>query len=81
MRPILLWDEYNLAKIASHGVSVAEVDEVFADPRTQDDVSRSSGRPMVRGLTPTGRLLVVVYEEQDDNPRRVYPITAYGPGE
>lgn len=77
---ILHWDTYNLGKIAAHGVTPGEVDEVLADPDSQDAVSRSSGRPITRGYTAAGRWLVVVYEELDDNPRRVYPITAYEPG-
>ena len=37
--------------------------------------SRSSGRPVVAGYTPDGRLIFVVYEEIDDV--TVYPVTAY----
>lgn len=81
MPPIFHWDGYNLGKLAGHGVTVEEVDEVFADPLAQEDVSRASGRPMLKGHTAAGRYLVVVYEEQDDNPQRLYVITAYGPGE
>ena len=37
--------------------------------------SRTSGRPVVTGYTPDGRLILVVYEEEDDV--TVYPVTAH----
>ena len=79
--PIFDWNPGNLGKIAGHGLTAAEVDEVFDDPHGEDDVSRSSGRPLRKGYTAASRYLVVVYEEQDDNPRRLYVVTAYAPGE
>ena len=42
---------------------------------TDEDVSRSSGRPVVFGDTSAGRHLMVVYDEIDT--KTVYPITAY----
>jgi hypothetical protein len=40
-----------------------------------EDLSQSSGRPVVFGDTLEGRRLMVVYEEVDAD--SVYPITAY----
>lgn len=81
MQPIIIWDDWNLGKIEAHGVSPEEVQEVFEDPGAILEASRSSGRPIVKGYTAAGRYLVVVYEEEDADPLRIYPITAYGPGE
>jgi hypothetical protein len=38
-------------------------------------ISRTSGRPVVTGYTPDGRIILVVYEQLDDV--TVYPVTAY----
>jgi hypothetical protein len=42
---------------------------------SDEDVSRSSGRPVAFGDTSTGRHLMVVYDEVDED--TVYPVTAY----
>ena len=59
---------------AEHGVTKEEVEAVFQNV-TDEDISRSSGRPVVFGNTGAGRTLMVVYEEIDAE--TVYPITAY----
>ena len=64
----------NVQHCAAHGVVKAEVEEVLQNP-TDDDISRSSGRPVAFGDTSTGRHLMVVYEEIDRH--TVYPVTAY----
>jgi uncharacterized DUF497 family protein len=64
----------NVQHCAEHGVTKEEVEEVFENA-TDEDVSRSSGRPVVFGETSTGRHLMVVYEEIDAD--TVYPLTAY----
>lgn len=74
----IIWDleddpEGNVQHIAEHGVTVEEVEEVLANA-LDDDVSRSSGRPVVFGDTSTGKHLIVVFEEIDAE--TVYPITA-----
>lgn len=81
MQPIIFWDDWNLAKIDAHNVSPREVKEVLEDPNSILEVSRTSGLPLVKGYTSAGRYLVVVYKEEDEYPLRIYPITAYGPGE
>lgn len=64
----------NVQHIAEHGVTPAEVEEVLENP-VDEDVSRSTGRPLAFGFTRAGRFLLVVYEEVDE--QTVYPITAY----
>ena len=75
----IFWDmdddpDGNVQHCAAHGVSKQEVEEVI-ERATDADISRSSGRPVVFGLTVTGRNLMVVYDEIDED--TVYPITAY----
>ena len=76
---VIIWDldddpDGNVAHCAEHGVSKEEVEEVLQHATDADD-SRSSGRPVVFGDTTTGRHLMVVYEEVDEE--SVYPVTAY----
>jgi uncharacterized DUF497 family protein len=75
----IIWDldddpDGNVQHCAEHGVSKKEVEEVICNG-TDEDVSRSSARPVIFGDTSTGRHLMVVYEEIDAD--TVYPITAY----
>jgi uncharacterized DUF497 family protein len=75
----ILWDldgdpDGNLQHCAKHGVAKEEIEEVFKNP-SDEDTSRSSGRPVVFGDTSTGRHLMVVYEQIDAD--TVYPVTAY----
>lgn len=75
----IIWDldddpEGNVAHIAEHGLSKDEVAEVLTAAEDQD-VSRSSGRPIVFGTTDTGREIAVVFDEIDEF--TVYPVTAY----
>ena len=75
----LIWDldddpQGNVQHIAEHGITKAEVVEVLAQPETREE-SRSSGRPVAIGATSTGRTILVVYDEIDED--TVYPVTAY----
>lgn len=47
---------------------------MLGSPETREE-SRSSGRPVAIGTTSTGRTILVVYEEIDED--TVYPVTAY----
>ena len=60
-----------------HDVTIEEVEEVLRDPNAEDAISRSSGQPAVFGWTSTGKYIIVIYELVLDDPRTVYPITAY----
>jgi uncharacterized DUF497 family protein len=75
----VIWDldddpDGNVQHCAVHGVTKEEVEEVLQNA-TDDDLSRSSGRPVVFGDTNSGRHLMVVYDEIDED--TVYPVTAY----
>jgi uncharacterized DUF497 family protein len=75
----VLWDldddpEGNVQHILLHGITKEEVEEVL-ERSEATEISRSSGRPIAFGETRTGRLIVVVYEQIDDD--TVYPVTAY----
>ena len=64
----------NVQHIAEHGLTPIDVEYVLNHPQPRR-TSRSSGRPMVFGLTPSRETIAVVFEEIDDS--TVYPITAY----
>lgn len=64
----------NVQHIAEHGVTPLDVKWVLNHPE-HHQTSRSSGRPMVFGRTPSGETIAVVYEEIDAG--TVYPVTAY----
>jgi uncharacterized DUF497 family protein len=75
----IIWDldddpDGNVQHCAEHGVSKEEVEEVFLNA-ADEDVSRSSGRPVIFGDTNAGRHLMVVYEEVDED--TAYPVTAF----
>jgi uncharacterized DUF497 family protein len=71
---LFLWDEQNEEHVAQHGVTTAEYEYVVLNAK-KAGVSRSSGRPIVFGVTEAGRKLGCVYEVIDD--LYCYPITAY----
>jgi hypothetical protein len=78
----IIWDleddpDGNVQHIAEHDLTVEEVEAVLRGPRSQSGRSRRSGRPQVFGWTPTGRFITVIWEEVLDDPRTIYPITAY----
>ena len=64
----------NVEHIAENDLTPDDVEAVLLYP-VAEDISRSSGRPMVYGFTPDGRYIVVVYEGIDDH--TLYPVTAY----
>ena len=75
----IIWDldddpDGNVQHCAEHDISKAEVEEVLENA-TDEDVSRSSGRPVVFGDTSAGRHLMVVYDEIDED--TIYPVTAF----
>lgn len=75
---LIAWDpDGNVQHIAEHDLTTDEVDAVLDDP-SAEDVSQSSGRPVVFGWTPTGRFIEVVYEiEKAGGYVILHPITAY----
>jgi uncharacterized DUF497 family protein len=78
----IIWDleddpDGNVQHIAEHGITVEEVEEVLHDPRTRTSVSRRTGRPQAFGSTSTGKYITVIWDEVADDPRTIYPVTAY----
>jgi len=78
----VIWDmeddpEGNVQHILQHGLDMDEVEDVLLNGNNQVVVSRSSGHSVVFGFTGTGRYIAVVFELVEDDPRAVYPITAY----
>jgi uncharacterized DUF497 family protein len=73
----IFWDfepGRNADHMAEHGLDLEEVEHVLKNPE-DFDVSRSSGRSMLFGHTPSGEYITVIYEELDED--TVYPVTAY----
>ncbi len=64
----------NAEHVAEHGLELEDVEHVLMNPE-KHRVSRSTGRLMVFGHSPSGEYLAVVYEELDED--TVYPVTAY----
>jgi len=74
-----IWDlpddpDGNVQHIAEHGLTPIDVEYVLNHPKRRQ-TSRSSGRPIVFGFTPSGETIAVVVEEIDEG--TVYPVTAY----
>ncbi len=80
--PTVIWDleddpEGNVQHLAEHGITVEEAEEVLRDPRSRTSRSRRTGRPQVFGSTSTGKFITVIWDEDLDDPRTIYPVTAY----
>jgi uncharacterized DUF497 family protein len=69
----IFWD-FEPGGNAEHGLDLEEVEHVLKNPE-DFDVSRSSGRGMLFGHTPSGEYITVIYDELDED--TVYPVTAY----
>lgn len=68
----------NVDHIGAHGITTDEVEEVLCDPDATDGLSRSSGRPMRRGWTSSGKFIAVVYSLKTDRGiTMIRPITAF----
>lgn len=64
----------NVDHVAEHDLTPDDVEHVVQNP-SEKLTSDSSGRPAVKGFTPDGREIFVVYEMIDDI--TVYVVTAY----
>jgi uncharacterized DUF497 family protein len=78
----IIWDldddpDGNVQHIAEHGITVNDVLEVLSDPDASSGTSSSSGRPITFGETVDGRYLAVVWELVLEDPKTIYPVTAY----
>lgn len=67
----------NVQHIAQHGLTKEEVEDVLSNASNPTDVSHSSGRPATFGWTETGKHIIVIWEEVQDDPLTAYPVTAY----
>ena len=66
----VLWDLEpggNAEHVAEHGLELDEVEHVLRYPEDHG-VSRSSGRPIVFGLGPSGEYIAVVYRDWTRTP-------------
>lgn len=79
---IIAWDmdddpKGNVQHIADNGITMEEVEEVLLDERNPVGESRSSGRPITIGDTSSGKRIVVIWDQELDNPLVIRPVTAY----
>ena len=68
------WTAEIIEHLAQHGITPDDFEEVVSNADVES-VSRSSGRPLVRGYTADGRRIACVYEWIDD--MTIEPVTAY----
>jgi hypothetical protein len=76
----VIWDDEpggNVEHIAENDLTPEEVDEVLLDDTISAAFSHSSGRPCKFGTTSTGKHIIVIWDEVNDDPRMIYPVTAY----
>jgi uncharacterized DUF497 family protein len=81
---VVIWDEednrdgnYWHIFVEGHGLTREEVEDVLRDEDSEIEVSRSSGRPTAFGWTASGERIAVVFEEMSEDPKLVYPISAF----
>jgi hypothetical protein len=81
---VIVWDEEDDSEgnfwhicVEGHGLTPEEVEDVLRDPESEIEISRSTGRPTAFGWTSSGERIAVVFEETSEDPRIVYPVTAY----
>jgi hypothetical protein len=82
MDATVVWDDEpggNVEHIAEHGLTPEEVDEVLMDDSIPTEFSHSTGRPSKAGYTSTGKYIRVIWQEECDDPRVIYPVTAFVP--
>jgi hypothetical protein len=80
MHATVIWDDQpggNIEHIAEHGLTPDEVDEVLLDDTIPTAYSASTGRPCKFGRTSTGKHIIVIWNEESDDPLIIYPVTSY----
>ena len=60
-----------------NGVTPEEFSEVLLHNTAGIIRSKSSGRPMTFGWTSTGKHLAIIWEDIEEDPWSIYPVTAY----
>jgi uncharacterized protein len=79
VRPEFEWDEHNEDKLLrNHGVSVAEAEQCFFNFHLKRRYRRDL---IMLGVTDTGRMLLLVYEQKPDGVVRVYSAREMTSGE
>ena len=76
----VIWDDEpggNVEHVAEHGLTPDEVDEVLLDDTIPTAYSSSTGRPCKFGYTSTGKYIIVIWDELNEDPRMIYPVTSY----
>ena len=81
---VVIWDEpddrdgnYWHICVEGHGLTCEDIEHVLRDSESEIEISRSSGRPTAFGWTASGERIAVVFEEMAEDPKLVYPMTAY----
>jgi uncharacterized protein len=78
-RPEFEWDENNEEKLlARHNVSALEAEQCFANPHTK---RRKGDALLMLGVTDSGRMLFLVYEQKPGGVVRVYSAREMTDGE
>jgi hypothetical protein len=80
MDATIIWDDepgQNVDHVADNGLAPDEVDEILLDDSIPTARSRSTGRPCKFGHTSSGKYIIVIWDELSDDPRMIYPVTAY----
>ena len=79
----VIWDmddepKGNARHIAEHGITAEDVEDVlYGRGLAVDERSDASGLPMTFGYTASGLFIAVVWCEACDDPRLIYPVTAF----
>jgi hypothetical protein len=69
-----IWTPEIVEHLAEHGITPDEFEEVVRNPETED-VSHSSGNPIVFGTTSEGRRICCVFKRLDQD--TIERVTAY----
>lgn len=80
MDATVIWDDepgQNVDHIAENGLTAEEVREVLLNDSLPTAHSKTTGRPCKFGYTSTGKYIIVHWDELCDDPRIIYPVTAY----
>ena len=80
MDATVIWDDEpggNVEHVAANGLTPDEVDEILLDDTIPTARSAATDRPCKFGLTSTGKYIIVVWDELNDDPRMIYPVTSY----
>ena len=75
-KAIFIWDAENIAHVAQHGLTPAEIERGVQDPRLARITSRTSGRPGVQGKTKTSKWIIVFWEQHRAEPWTIRVITS-----